>query len=685
MAAVAQPVENVSDLLQKLKVDTHKNIGSKLQSPSQNGGSTENNGDVSGFPVALESGSINGTYEGPVEPIVYYMPNGYAAPHGYVYDYPHGGFESPVAGEWVEYPRYIGIDGVELHNAGFYGENGPLMYHPTGFATQPAYIPYSAEPMTTMGADGQFYGPPAFQYQPGPIYQQALSPSPQYFPSTVMVTGELAPTREALPDSSSDMISYGNMMTLGPRPTFPLAMMPPQNSYIRGVIPFGIPSPSPQDIRPSFDCSRPNFPAWPDTSKNGQLKPGNAGALHTLVSQPASGPALSSQNVRPTKPVQVYAPKAQSPRAPVRVSSPGLGPGSLGRGYPPLSRVVPNTNTAGRTGSFDVENSANGNGRVLIGMDRNRLQGRGMDTLSNGNGVTSDILNEQNRGPRTAKFRIQGSSPVVVRHPGVQNGTLHGNNDSNESFAREQYNRPDFVTTYNDAKFFVIKSYSEDDVHKSIKYQIWTSTPNGNKRLEAAYQEALSRAAGKKGGCPVFLFFSVNASGQFCGLAEMVGPVDFGKSVDYWQQDKWSGQFAVKWHIIKDIPNSQFRHIILENNENKPVTNSRDTQEVKFGKGMEMLNIFKNYPLKACILDDFLFYESRQKAMQEKRTGPQPQQQQVLDQIITEQQKANCTLIDVKAEQNEEPVPVNRSSNRGSINGSSATPDGTSARQSDSS
>jgi hypothetical protein len=60
----------------------------------------------------------------------------------------------------------------------------------------------------------------------------------------------------------------------------------------------------------------------------------------------------------------------------------------------------------------------------------------------------------------------------------------------------------------------------------------------------------------------------------------MVGPVDFGKSVEYWQQDKWNGRFTVKWHIIKDIPNCQFRHIILENNDNKPVTNSRDTQEV---------------------------------------------------------------------------------------------------------
>ena len=60
----------------------------------------------------------------------------------------------------------------------------------------------------------------------------------------------------------------------------------------------------------------------------------------------------------------------------------------------------------------------------------------------------------------------------------------------------------------------------------------------------------------------------------------MIGPVDFEKDMDFWQQDKWSGSFPVKWHIIKDVPNTNFRHILLENNENKPVTNSRDTQEV---------------------------------------------------------------------------------------------------------
>lgn len=72
----------------------------------------------------------------------------------------------------------------------------------------------------------------------------------------------------------------------------------------------------------------------------------------------------------------------------------------------------------------------------------------------------------------------------------------------------ESYNRSDFLTEYKDAKFFIIKSYSEDNVHKSIKYGVWASTPNGNKKLDAAYHEATE----KQDTCPVFLLFSVNIS-----------------------------------------------------------------------------------------------------------------------------------------------------------------------------
>jgi hypothetical protein len=201
------------------------------------------------------------------------------------------------------------------------------------------------------------------------------------------------------------------------------------------------------------------------------------------------------------------------------------------------------------------------------------------------------------------------------------------NKDASDLPDKAQFNLEDFPVQYDDAKFFVIKSYSEDDIHKSIKYNVWASTTNGNKRLDAAYQEAQAKGSS----CPIFLFFSVNTSGQFVGVAEMTGPVDFEKTLEYWQQDKWNGSFSVKWHIVKDVPNNILKHIVLENNEGKPVTNSRDTQDINLEQGIQMLKIFKEHASKTSILEDFAFYENRQKLMQEKRIKQQQIQKQVWD------------------------------------------------------
>lgn len=68
-------------------------------------------------------------------------------------------------------------------------------------------------------------------------------------------------------------------------------------------------------------------------------------------------------------------------------------------------------------------------------------------------------------------------------------------------------------------------------------------------------------------------------SGQFVGVAEMIGRVDFVKNLKFWQRENWNGFFPVKWHIIKDVPNRQLSHIIVES-INRPVTHARDMQEV---------------------------------------------------------------------------------------------------------
>ncbi|KAH9766407.1 YTH domain-containing protein [Citrus sinensis] len=281
---------------------------------------------------------------------------------------------------------------------------------------------------------------------------------------------------------------------------------------------------------------------------------------------------------------------------------------SSGKVLPPpnqVKAVVSNGN-----GFSDFQSSARGRSAVDKLLPKTAV-GQPLNTM--GRNPDMCMFTEQNRGPRTSRSKDQLAVKAYTSKAGVTDA------EGNIIICTEHYNEEDFQVDYVDAKFFVIKSYSEDDVHKSIKYGVWSSTSHGNKKLQSAYEDAQKLAAGKPGGCPIFLFFSVNASSQFCGVAEMIGPVDFYKDMDFWQQDKWSGSFPVKWHIIKDVPNTSLRHIILRNNENKPVTNSRDTQEIMHTEGLEMLKIFKNHPRDTSLFDDFMYYEKRQKFMQEER------------------------------------------------------------------
>ncbi|OVA15203.1 FYVE zinc finger [Macleaya cordata] len=188
----------------------------------------------------------------------------------------------------------------------------------------------------------------------------------------------------------------------------------------------------------------------------------------------------------------------------------------LAKGYFPISKFPSSNQDKGGLlyPNSPVNFKANARGRG--GAEKFKTRGKA-------NGISDfDLLNEQNRGPRTTNSKTALPSGVDSTDSLVSK-VSDSNDSSTTVIRRDQYNLPDFTTRYNHALFFVIKSYSEDDIHKSIKCNVWASTPNGNKRLDSAYQDAQERMGQKDSKCPVFLFFSVNASGKFCGVAEMIG------------------------------------------------------------------------------------------------------------------------------------------------------------------
>ncbi|KAK9072533.1 hypothetical protein SSX86_008967 [Deinandra increscens subsp. villosa] len=555
-----------------------------------------------------------------MDPTVAYFPN-YASTAYY-----YGGYDG-TTNDWNDYSRYVNPEGVDMSH-GVYGD----MYHGYGYAPYGPYSP-AASPVPTVGHDGQFYDAQQYQY-PSPYFQPMTPTSGPYSSAAIPSKGENAPSAgsEQQPltidsaNGNSNGIVNGGKGTTGPVPVRPTSY---QNANFNAFGSYGRGAQNGfQDPRYSFEGVHSPIP-WLDTPlySDGQAR------NNTNIAPATNGNGIASrnQNLRPHSHIMGL----QSPRP---LSGVNTTSGYLNRMYPNklYSQYGSNYRSGYGYGSNGYDSQSNGRGWLSTDNKyKPRGRGNGYFGYSNEN---SDGLNELNRGPRARTVRSQKVlTPITIAVKGqnitpitlAPTETVEKEPEVKDKVGsspnREQYNQPDFPDTYEDAKFFIIKSYSEDDVHKSIKYNVWASTQNGNKKLDAAYQEAQQ----KSGSCPVFLFFSVNTSGQFVGVAEMVGPVDFEKSLEYWQQDKWIGCFPVKWHIVKDLPNSLLKHITLENNENKPVTNSRDTQEVKLEQGLQVLKIFKEHSSRQCILDDFEFYEDRQRRIQEKKAKQQQFQKQV--------------------------------------------------------
>jgi len=610
MAAVA-PADQAADLLQKFSLDSQAKTTEIPDSTKK--------------PPVNSSNMANGIQSDrsltPVLPEMFYYPNGYPSPAYY--------YSGVDANEWEDYTKYVNPDGVEV-TSGAYGDNASLMYHNGyGYATYGPYSP-AASPVPTLGQDGQLYGAQHYQY-PTPYFQSMTPTNAQYPTPDATMKGVIAVTKAtdqaALSVDSTNAKSNGIANSGGAkgnvaRPTYQNSSFNANGSYGRGAY---------QDPRFGFDGLLSPIP-WLDNPMASSVTNGN------------SIPSSRNQNFRP----HLMGLNQTRPMSGINTAS-----GYMNRMYP--NKFYGQYGNAYRSGLGYGSNGYDARRGWMAVDSKYKPRGRGNGFYGYGN-ESIDGLNELNRGPRAKSTKNQkGLTPVALAVKG-QTIPLTGASDDEIKLIgtpdRELYNRPDFPEHYSDAKFFIIKSYSEDDVHKSIKYNVWASTPNGNKKLDAAYQDAQQ----KSGSCPIFLFFSVNTSGQFVGVAEMSGPVDFNKNVEYWQQDKWIGCFPVKWHIVKDVPNSLLKHIILENNENKPVTNSRDTQEVKLEQGLQVLKIFKDHTSKQCILDDFDFYEDRQKKIQEKKARQQQfqKQAQVWEGKPTEEKKRESTNGDVTTQKSSE-------------------------------
>lgn len=226
-------------------------------------------------------------------------------------------------------------------------------------------------------------------------------------------------------------------------------------------------------------------------------------------------------------------------------------------------------------------------------------------TLDNNNKKTKNNRNMFNIDPYTAQMLILRSELYIVQnYPNLVSISI------SEKLSNDKL--LDYINKK--TSVFIIKGFTEEDIHKAIKYNLWSSTNFGNNKLNNEYKKN-----------PVLLLFSTYKSDQFIGLAEMKSEVDFKKSFPLWARDDWKGLFNIEWLSIKDVPFREFRNVPCakrEKKENgeynfinysvKSLSNSPDCQLIPQEESGDILKVFYDHMSKNSILEHFEFYDRRQ-------------------------------------------------------------------------
>lgn len=156
--------------------------------------------------------------------------------------------------------------------------------------------------------------------------------------------------------------------------------------------------------------------------------------------------------------------------------------------------------------------------------------------------------------------------------------------------------------------YFVIKSFNIENIHKAIKYGVWSTTYSGNIIFDKAFALAQSRNA------EVYLFFSTNSTFAFQGIARLKSKFQT-KTYSFWKGSEkyksFNGSFNLDWLIIKDVPNSTLDKIQVNN---IPFSKLRNGVELTEKDALNAVSIFRNfYYCSSLVLSDFMRLDIEEK------------------------------------------------------------------------
>ncbi|KAF7862853.1 uncharacterized protein EAF02_010402 [Botrytis sinoallii] len=243
---------------------------------------------------------------------------------------------------------------------------------------------------------------------------------------------------------------------------------------------------------------------------------------------------------------------------------------------------------------YDSSRRANGDrgGRSYFEESRNRGRSR-----SNDREVSPGLRTFESRPPaRTARersFEVHGSYRGKAFDPNYRGrggrGRGRGNWESHESRSEAGFgSRNALGKPYKDprgfdrggkgdTRYFIVKSFNDENVIKCIEDGIWTTQAQNGPIFKEAFETCKN----------VILIFSINKSRAFQGYARME-TLPGAIKVPSWQNSiNWesAGAFRVRWLVICNVRFGKIGHLRNGLNENLPVLIGKDGQEVEEGCG----------------------------------------------------------------------------------------------------
>lgn len=157
-------------------------------------------------------------------------------------------------------------------------------------------------------------------------------------------------------------------------------------------------------------------------------------------------------------------------------------------------------------------------------------------------------------------------------------------------------------------RYVIITSTNQDDIHKSLKYGIWTSTKDTNLVLMKLFDEKRVNKEMK-----IILIFKLKGNDQICGCAELIS--DYIEEQQYnfwWERVEWKGLFNVKWLFMKNLNGVYFLPDIVE--KNNPAKFFDEKIELGADIGEKILQYFCEAPFyyKNSLLKLFVNMDERE-------------------------------------------------------------------------